>query len=422
MKKQYKVFSVAIAFAMLLPGCAGGNAEKNSEITESTAYVDSSDNTTRISAEDTKGFADTVQSEKPAETAAEEIPESTYTAEFPPSGIDMSNYGGHFYKWEYDKSIVSENVADFSSEDIEAAYSAVNEYFRGLLEGVEKSKEPRGDDSEESYIVTLHIPGYNRQWDYPVYEDDHTRCMEGDCDMEFYKGVCDDFDGDGEEESFFQFRKSNAMYLPLIFTVFVNARGEAVVFENAGLLNGDLNPVRYNGFTHMAVENGYNNSTLHTSIYAVENGEAVLKLTEYSLPENYMDVFMRVRMVQRTGEWLVFWNDEINGYCSVSGDSITDKEAEELFEAYNRKSFTTDEYTGRYKTAQAIQTNTRKIGNIYCIAIDYDYHCFEKSENGFEISDMILTPADEEFSDIFASKVDFDTVAEKTYESIPKKR
>ena len=423
MKTQYRIFSAVIAFAILLSGCSVESGEADSKLTEGEALTVSSDITaapatllsdnTPESSEAPVQTSKTVQSEKVTGIVAENIPVNTYTAEFPPSGIDMSNYGGHFYEWEYDKSIVSEDESDFAPEDIKVAHLAAEEYFIGLLKDAEKKDEVGGYGP--GAVIELDIPGYDRSWEYRIYEDDYIKCMNGECEIEFCSGAHKDFDGDGKEESFFVFEKNPYMNLPIYLAVFVNAKGEARALRNAGLNSGGLYPIIYNRSTHMAISSGYNNTTMYAEIYAVENGEAVLKLTEFSLPENYMDVFMRVYMVQRTGEWLVFWNDEINEYCSVSGDPITDVEAESLFDAYKKNSFSIDEYFGRYKTAEAIKNNARKISNIYSIAA-YDgyYPFFEKSEDGFIVSENMIAPADKEFSEIYASSIDFDTIAEKT--------
>ncbi len=325
----------------------------------------------------------------------------------------MSNYTGNFYKWEYDTDIISENEEDFSAEEVKAAHDEAQRYFMELLEGAE-GKENLDGSGSGGVLIELEMQGHNRYWQYRIYEDDYIKCINGECDIEFFMGVRKDFDGNGEEESFFMFQKTPYLNTPIVFTVFVNAKGEACALKNAGLLSGSFYPVIYNGFTHMAVSSGYNNSTLCTKIYAVENGEAVLKLTEVSRPKNYMDVFMKVYMAQRSGDWLVFWNEEINEYCSLAGDPITDVEAEELFEAYNQNGFGTDE--SAYKTAEAIKNNTRKFGNVYCIATDYGsyYPFFEKVENGFTVSENRISPADEEFTEIYASGLDFGSIAEKT--------
>lgn len=427
MKIQNKTISALILSSILLSGCTAETAHTNSDLTSSGLNESITASETAISSEtnlsgsaavtetagsaETEKAADTVSKTVTSEnkTETDRYKENTYAAEFPSADIDMREYGGSFYQWKYDTSTVSENAADFPENELEAARREAEGYFIKLLEGAEKE----GSENYEA-IIKLNIPGYDREWDYGI--NDYEKCMSGDCGFKFEKGVRMDFDGDGGEESFFMFKKQPDLNIPIILTVFVDAKGEARALEGAELLSGELNPVSYNGFTHMAVSGGYNNSTAYTAIYAVENGEAVRKLTEFSLPENFNDVFMRVHMVQAAGHWLVFWNDEINEYCSLSGDPITDGEAEELFKAYSKKYFSDDEFYGRFKTAETLKNNTRKFGNVYCIAYaEYNnYHFFEKNENGFEASENLIRPADKEFTEFYADGIDFDAAAEKT--------
>lgn len=433
-----KYISIFVITALLLSGCNGTEAAKDSgdssltaedniPETESSAVADTaanitaagtaSENTSDSTASDTSVIT-TAQPLSKEEIIAQKLyyfKDNTYTAEFPAEIIDMSQYEGKFYRWDSDMSIVSETQSDFPAEIIQSANAAVDEYFLEMLRGVEEDEVSGAVGQSRTYRISLEYPALS--WSWQVVGDDYDRCFEGDCGFEFDQAACTDFDGDGKEEYFILFRKTNAYDAsPLYFTVFVNHEGETQVLNDAGLW-ASLYPVKYNGFTHMLIHSGYNNSTIHTAFFAVENGKAVYKHSEYHLPALYKGVFMRCGMVQRYGEWLIFWNEELNEYCGVAGDPIDDNEAEALFEAYAMDSdyFSSRiyRYYGKYKTPQLLQQNARRIDNTYYVESDRNEYTFYEYKDGSILpAETVLSPAEDMYCEIFAVGIDFDKASE----------
>lgn len=433
-----KYISIFVIIALLLSGCNATEAAKDSENSSLTAEdnipeteTDATDTAVNVTAADTAAESTSENaSESSVVTTAQPISkeeiiakklyyfkDNTYTAEFPAASIDMSQYEGKFYQWGSYMSIVSETESDFPAEIIQSANAALDEYFREMLRGVEEDEVSGASGHSRTYRIYLEYPALS--WSWQIVGEDYDRCFEGDCGFEFKEAACTDFDGDGKEEYFILFRKTNAYDAsPLYFTVFVNHEGEAQVLNDAGLGAG-LYPVKYNGFTHMLIHSGYNNSTIHTAFFAVENGKAVYKHSEYYLPAPYKGVFMRCGMVQRYGEWLIFWNEELNEYCGVAGDPIDDDEAEALFEAYAMDSddfsYKIYRYYGKYKTPQLLQQNARRIDNIYYVESDRNEYTFYEYKDG-EISSAEsitnLSPAVDRYCEIFAVGIDFDKAEE----------
>lgn len=449
-----RILSVISAAVLLLSGCSindssddpqnsGENLETTSfSATENVPENEITQDTVRTaeSAAENAASAETAVSETTASAAAtttatteplskEELiaqslnrfKKNTHIAELPSCDVDMSEYKGKFYEWEYDMSIVSETESDFPAQVIESAHAAVDKYFLKLLQEAEKQEESTLVGQSESYILRLRYPAWGQLmlWYYDVGGDDYNKCFEGDCGFEFREAACADFDGDGNEEYFIVFEKTNRYDLSVAFTVFVSHEGTIEVLNDAGLSGAYLNPVKYTGFTHMLIASGISTSsvTLHTSFYAVENGSAVFKHHESRTPVPYNGVFMKQGEFRYgLAEWLIFWNEELNEYCSFLGNPITDDEAEALFEAYaigspDEPPFFSGVYKdcGKYQDAQTLQLNTRKIGNLYCVeSEDRWYTCYEYRDGSFFPSEEYLRPADTMFGIMYAEGIDFE--------------
>lgn len=451
-----RILSVISAAVLLLSGCgindSSDNPQNSGEIPETTSFsatenvpeneitqdtiqtaetapenAVSAEITTSATAAATTAATEPLSKEERISQSLKRFKENTYIAELPPCDVDMSEYKGKFYEWEYDESIVSETESDFPAEVIESAHAAVDKYFiELLLQETEKQEESNLVGQSEAYVMRLRYPalGQLMLWYYNVAGDDYNKCFEGDCGFEFREAACADFDGDGNEEYFIIFEKPNPFDVPISLMVFVNHEGTIEVLNDAGLLGASLCPVKYTGgFTHMLICSGYNTSTIHTSFYAVENGSAVYKHHEHKLPSPYNGVFMKeLVFLLNNAEWLIFWNEELNEYCSFLGNPITDDEAEALFEAYaigspDEPSLFSGIYKdcGKYRDAQTLQLNTRKIGDLYCVQSDVGwYTCYEYRDGSFFPSEEYLRPADTVFGEMYAEGIDFEYLERNT--------
>lgn len=324
-----------------------------------------------------------------------------------PKAEDMSGYTGNFYEWRYDGDIVSKDEESFSgsAEIIAAAKSAAKEYMSELCRAAEDCEEFAGKK------IIFDYPHW--WWDYPLSED----MQNGTAEPEFYRGVYNDFDGDGKRESFIIFYWSNPIYIGIAATVFVGSDGKAEALpDSVGILSEELNPVRYNGFTHMIIQGGYNNSTCHAEFYAVENGRAVHKHSEFVGPELYGGVFMKTTMAQASGYWLIFWNEEKGEYCTILGDELNDDQAEELFRSYEyyRGNIKKSIRLPQYANAAELRKHARIVGNDCYIKHNlWDYEMFRCENDSFEISsDPRLIDADERYPRIFVNGVDIEGAKE----------
>ena len=398
----------------MLSGC--GNENVNEEITEtfSETSVTSAETTeNKITETETTTAAEITETEITVETTTnyEYIPNLYYmptieNVDFPETE-DMSSYTGSFYEWTYDQDIVAYDEENFagSAEIVAAAKSAAKEYMAKLSSTAEDCDEFAGKK------IVFDYPHW--WWDYPLSED----MQNGTDEPEFYNGVYEDFDGDGKKESFILFYWSNPIYIGIAATVFVDSNGKAEALpDSVDILSAALNPVRYNGFTHMIIQGGYNNSTCHAEFYVVENGRAVHKHSEFYGPKLYGGVFMKTSMVQASGDWLIFWNEEKGEYCTILGDELNDDQAEALFNSYEDCRGTIKKTFGlpQYANAEELRKHARLVGNFCYIKHNFwDYEMFSFENDSFEISsDTRLIEADERYPRIFVSGVDVEGAKE----------
>lgn len=196
--------------------------------------------------------------------------------------IDMSAYTGNFYEWEYDYDIVVHDRESFAGgEDILAA-------------------------AEEA--------------------------IEDKNDLRFEEGVWEDFDGDGRKEGFLMFTCESEIYRDRhCYVVFVNADGGVKIITSG--YDGNLNPMRYNGFIHMCTDFGVSIATIHMEIYAVEENSAVEKFDDFFRGKPLDGAFMIVSHPQGGGESIIFWNEQRREYCQLDNDRITEEDINDILES-----------------------------------------------------------------------------------------
>lgn len=408
MKKQGLI--PVILSALLLTACNSGSIDNDSDliITSAQNIANTAELSTAAFSEPVIMTADTEETEGETFASAESTaaePYYDYTAEYP-IGRDMSQYNGKFYQWEYDMDAVAKNEEEFKGgkEIIKAAKNAAEEYFKALWEEA-KYDELVGCNS-------IDFENDHWAWVYHIYEEDFDIAFN----LLFYEGIYDDFDGDGKNESIVIFQNSNPHYIPICFAVYADSDGNLqVLTESVGIIESHIYPVRYSGFTHIIINNGYNNSNHHAEFYAVENGQAVHKHSEWGVGEDrsksYKNVFMSLFAIQRSGNWLIFWNDELKQYCTLAGDELSDKEAEELFKFYSEAHARED---CKYTDPKQIKANARRIDNIYCLDLGGFVCCYQYNEGKFDFSETRFIPGEEMYTEVFVSNIDFDKVKDNT--------
>ena len=422
MKKVWgNALTVFICLGML-SGC--GNENVNEEILETflDTSVTSEETVSEISEATEKKITETeITEENTTVSETENTTVHEYAASFEympiirnvyiPEAEDMNGYTGNFYEWEYDFDIVTDSEGfGGGAEVISAAEKAAKEYFTELCASAE---EYEGFEGKRLRFNFHHLDDQNLEWYYSPSEE----MLNGTAEPVFQEGVCDDFDGDGEKESFLIFCWNNPMGNIISCGVFVSSDGKAAALsDSVGIGGGRLCPVRYNGFMHMIIDSGYNNLTHHAEFYVVENGEAVHKHSEFAGGTPYMGVFMQTSMAQASGYWLIFWNEEKGEYCTILGDELNDDQAEALFQSYeyyrenNEKSFPLPQYAN----AEELRKHARLVGNIcYIKHNSWDYEMFRCENDSFEAgSDIRLIDAEERYPRIFVSGVDVEGAKE----------
>lgn len=420
--KKFLSLSLAAMLTIMMCGCTKAeippSSDKNEYETEgivSNGSVDtsndtaSSEKTAVTSPEITTVVTDPSEESvtSPEITTDVTDPTELYTAEFP-VGIDMSQYNGKFYQWKFDRDIVTDNEEDFEGGKnvISSAKAIAEDYFKSLVMSSDAV-------TEEENITYRQIEFDYDYWNWGyIFQEEY---LDEILTLYFSQGVYDDFDNDGKKESFIVFCNKNRWGNPISFAVFIDSSGNPkVLTESVSISSSRLYPIRYNGFIHLIVDCGCNNSTIHAEFYAVENGEAVHKHKECiaCLIKPYKDVFMETLAVQRSGSWLVFWNEELNEYCTVAGDKITDKESEKLFEVYSEMK--DDNNNMKFINPKQIQINTRKFGNIYCIDNQWRHWSYEYKDGKFQDSENVLIPGEEMYTEVFVSGIDFNNIEDKT--------
>lgn len=391
MKSFLRTASAVFICLGVLSGCGGGNVPDVSESSVTSAETSSVTSETAAAASQTEITEVTItvpETETDAETEQEE---TSYEI------VDMSNYAGNFYEWEYDCGIVAYDRESFAGggDIINTAKRAVGENFvytvcgkdytyneiASLAEKAEKSEEHGGYVFEADSERLMILSG-----DYERFYSENGRL-----EPLFTEGVYGDFDGDGKNESFLcfgMFNFSGSFSNMRCCVVFVDSEGNAELLPEAAGEVFDMGkmlcPIRYSGFIHMCTAFGVNNSTHHAEFYAVENGSAVHKHSEFFPGTEHGGVFMEVTAAQEMGIRFIFWNEEIKKYCTLDTEDITYEEAEALF---NSEAFSETSMADSFKTAEELQKATLKVGGKY-------YRIAPPSEYPFtfEFADGVFTP------------------------------
>ncbi|MDE7289656.1 MAG: hypothetical protein K2N71_09190, partial [Oscillospiraceae bacterium] len=320
--------------------------------------------------------------------------------------VDMSNYTGNFYEWEYDYDIVSYDRESFAGgEDIiNTAVKAVREnvtykingkdYTYGeiaaLAEKAEKSEEYKGyvfETDGESLMILNDV--------YELFYSENGRL-----EPSLLEGVYEDFDSDGKKESFLCFGMFNfagSFSNMRCCVVFVDSEGNAELLPEASGEIFDwgkmLNPIKYNGFIHMCTAFGVNNGTHHSEIYAVENGKAVHKKSMFSPVKPFCGAFMLESAAQAPGSWISFWNENEREYYILDTEDITDEEAEAL---WNSEAFRGNEsLLELYESAEQLKNSSGVTGKKYYGVSSGGFwiEAFERTSSSFEKSEYeIICP------------------------------
>lgn len=375
----------------MLSGC--GNENVNGEISEtfSEPFVTTVGITEAklTETETTKETTTVSETETSAETEQER--------ELPYEIVDMSNYTGNFYEWEYDYDIVAYDRESFSGgEDIiNNAARTVRENVTYKINGKDYTYDEiavlaeKAEKSEESDIYyAVDIGGQ----DFYIHVDTYERFSDenGKIEPYFTEGVYEDFDGDGKKEGFLCFGLINPGGFSgmLCFVVFVDSEGNAELVPEASGEIFDwgemLNPIRYNGFIHMCTAFGVNNITHHSEIYAVENGKAVHKKSLFSPGDPFCGAFMLESAAQAPGSWISFWNENEREYYILGTEDITDEEAEAL---WNSEAFRENEYLLElYENAEQLKNRSGITGKKYYGVSSGGMwiEAFERTSSGFE--------------------------------------
>ena len=414
MKKKKNGIAAAMLICIgMMSGCGNGSSEKISETVSSTSAevtTETSESVTTTITETTTATEITADEEYISQASLAYMP-SIGDVSFP-EAENLSGSSLKLYEWRYDGDIICEEESSFAggAEVVSAAKSAAKEYLAELCASAEAYEGFEGKFIQFNFH---HLDNQNLEWYYSPSEE----MLNGTAELDFQQGVYDDFDGDGKKESFLLFGCTHPMGESIHFGIFVGSDGKAEALpDSVCILDAALCPVRYNGFTHIIISGGYNNLTHHAEFYAVENGSAVHKHSEFAPPKPYKGAFMQARMAQASGDWLIFWNEEKNDYCTVLGDELTDEQAEDLFRSYGfyRED---DKYSGRlpqYPDAESLRRHARMVGNIcYIKHNEYDYEMFHGGDGSFGISsETRLIDADERYPRTFVCGVDVEHAAE----------
>lgn len=360
-----KKFLAAVLFALLLSGC-NASTEVETVITAAeevtTTETETTTATEASSATETSSVTETTtETEASTETTTADETEISFETT---TAADLSDFDGRLYEWEFADELVIKDKNAFSEELLSAALDMVkgSDMYKRVSEVFAEAKK----NDEGGYEFDI---GGSR--DYSASEVSEYFDKSGNILPKFDSGVTADFDGDGRVETFLLF----ILPEPTVHSryseelIFINSDGEAAVPENGDwCIGASLMPMRYNGFIHMGYDNGINIGTSHGEIYAVENGEAIDKATMFHIGSPYKKAFMRISCAQTFGCGLLFWNSELNAYCEINYEELTDEQAQALFDS---EAFQSDiELTEKF-------TSPEQVKEAFCCSGGLSFHAYD---------------------------------------------
>lgn len=167
--------------------------------------------------------------------------------------------------------------------------------------------------------------------------------MSGDISFKFTQGITTDFDGNGKEESFMVFDTymgeesisvfANAHHLTdddLSYIVFADSSGNVQIIGEQSV-EIELFELQYSGFSHLAFQGGYNNSTYTAHYYSVHGNEVKHELEQTFVGDISDGFVLQQSMPQAATSYLLFWNEELGKYVTPCVESLSDEDEELIF-------------------------------------------------------------------------------------------
>ncbi|MCM1060856.1 MAG: hypothetical protein NC452_11265 [Eubacterium sp.] len=328
MKKTNAIIAAALA-ASILTSCGGTD----------TAEVTSAESTVSETTAATVSETDTMSAESEETTEITPAPNSAELEPTPPvvdDGIfDPANPQLHLDRQDDAEYIeITENTKFY-----ECRYSTDNvvndekSFNNSVL--IQKAKEllESSDMVSERTATTKELLEEAKD----VVNIDTT----ADIEYKFQQGITVDFDGDGKEESFMVFDTYmgedsisgvGVIGFPMLeYIVFADSSGNVQLMEDPSV-EVELYELKYNGFSHLALEGGFNNHTAHSRHYSVNGNVARLELEERYLGGITDGFVLEKSYAQAVYSALIFWNAEAGKYVTPCAEKLSAADEETVFD------------------------------------------------------------------------------------------
>lgn len=157
-----------------------------------------------------------------------------------------------------------------------------------------------------------------------------------------------DLDGDGTDEYAFIFSyvpstdcTDDIMIQNVCGAIDANTPFSLVLCDNKGSClvsdiryapNAELRILNYGEFAQFVISGGVSNNSSCADYFSYYDNAFEHELREFRSYEIQDETFLLHTMAQAPNAWLIFWNDDINGYVTPEAVAVSQEERDEIFE------------------------------------------------------------------------------------------
>lgn len=114
--------------------------------------------------------------------------------------------------------------------------------------------------------------------------------------------------------------------------VLCDNKGNCLVSDIRYASNAELCILNYGKFAQFVVSGGVSNNSSCADYFSYYDEQFEHELREFRAYEIQDEAFLLHTMAQASNAWLIFWNDDINGYVTPESVTVSREERDEIFE------------------------------------------------------------------------------------------
>ncbi len=248
----------------------------------------------------------------------------------------------------------------------------------------------------------------------------YTDLSESMPECELVYAITDDFNGDGKEETAFLFSVNNIapveVWVNMGMTrcvLFADSDGDISMSDEEFSEMAQMRELKYNGFSHLVVSGGHNNTSQQTYIYSVQEIGLKNELNYGGcsgiVKDSSLEFALKMGFPQTSVEYLIFWNDDLKCYVTPKARHISGDEAKEI-KGHMEISEENREYAESLDIIVIGNYYILPLSPMHTVTYEYkngEYHRLET--DGYDVSISEAESGNGTFGYIYCDNFDFET-------------